>query len=63
MAHEHEEELRAHVQKGHEPTTDDIEKGYQPRAGGPVDPTTLKPPQGGSAIQRPRSPAPKDSSQ
>lgn len=36
------------------------EKTYQPTSAQPLDPASLKPPRGGSAIQLPSVPAPKE---
>ncbi|HUG92280.1 MAG TPA: hypothetical protein VML55_15680 [Planctomycetaceae bacterium] len=38
------------------PQTTVSDRGYQPTAERPLDPATLKPPRGGSAIQPPRQP-------
>lgn len=38
-----------------------VNNGYQPRAERPLNPAVLKPPRGGSAIQPPKAPAPRDS--
>jgi len=39
---------------------DTEERGYQPQAGPRPDFSQLKPPRGGSAIQRPQTPPPQD---
>lgn len=38
----------------------DFQGGYQPKASGPVDPSTLRPPREGTAIEPPRSRPPQD---
>ena len=54
---------RTNVEKGFQPQPDKVEGGYQPRAEAPVDPASLKPPQGGTAIEPPKAAASKDSKQ
>ena len=39
------------------PQLDLRERGYQPQVPGPVNLATLKPPRGGTAIERPEKPA------
>ena len=45
-----------HIQEGYQAKVMTKEgKGYQPQAGGTLDPRTLKPPKGDTAIQPPKS--------
>ena len=41
--------------KGYQPKPETVEGGYRPAASGAVNPTDLKPPSGGTAIEPPNS--------
>jgi len=52
----------ANVEKGYQPRPADVDKyGYRPRNVGPANLSDLKPPSGGTAIDPPQQPTPKES--
>lgn len=48
------ESNRNEVRRDTQPVPERAEGGYQPRAKAPVDPTKVKPPRGGTAIELPK---------
>ncbi len=46
------------ITEGYQPkVSNSVERGYRPQSNAPLDPKTLKPPKGGSAIQAPKKPS------